>query len=253
MTSTNNMTAYDHYLRGRERFRTFTREGVADAKGEFSKAIAIDPGFARAYGWLGYGHLEEIREGWTADLEESSRSAVENASKGVELAPGDYYTHWNLASVYAGLNMTEKAFDEFNQALALNPNDPDLLVDIADKLSYEGKAEQAIEQIERAMALKIPQWYYWSLGFAHFQERQYERALQALKTMTDPPNTAYLLMVACQAKLGNSPSPDAIKERLLGKDRDWKPDHLDKFPFVNAKDNDHYLSALREAGIPLPN
>jgi tetratricopeptide (TPR) repeat protein len=250
--STQNTTAYEHYVKGRELFRTFTRAGVTAAKSEFSEAIGLDPGLARAYGWLGYVHLEEIQEGWTTDVENSFTSAVELASKGVELAPDDYYTHWNLATIFAGQKETSQAQDEFDRALALNPNEPDLLADIADMLSYQGEPESAIEHMERAMNLKIPQWYYWSLGFAYFQKRQYDEAVTALEKMSDPPNTAYLLLVACKAELGKRTTPEAIMERLLSKDPQWTPDHLDRFPFAKPEDHQHYLDTFKRAGIPVP-
>ena len=214
-TRTLNPAAYDHYLKGREVFRTFSRVGVAAAKSEFAEAIGLDPDFARAYGWLGYVHLEEIQEGWTADVEKSFATAIELGSKGVDLARDDYYTHWNLATIYVGHGEFAAAQKEFDEALVLNPNEADLLADVADMCSYQGQPDEAIEHIERAMHLKIPQWYYWSLGFAHFQRRRYEEAVTALEKMSDPPNTAYLLLVACKARLGRPTSPEGIIERIL--------------------------------------
>lgn len=252
MESMKNQNAYDHYLKGRELFRAYTREGVSAAKSEFSEAIGLDPELARAYGWLGYAHLEEVQEGWTQDVNDSITAAVNLATKGVQLAPDDYYTHWNLATIHLGQKEMQKAQEEFEKAQALNPNEPDLLADIADMLSYQGDPDKAIEHMQRAMGLKIPQWYHWSLGFAYCQKRQYAEAVAALEKMSDPPNTAYLLLVACKAKTGTATAPEAIMERLLNKDPQWTPDHLNRFPFAKAEDQQHYLDILEEAGIPVP-
>jgi len=233
-------------------FRTYGRQGIALAKSEFAEAIGLDPGFARAYGWLGYVHLEEVQEGWSDNVEASFTSAVELASKGVTLAPDDYYTHWNLAAIFTGQGEFGPAQDEFDKALKLNPSDPDLLADLADKCSYEGNPEQAIDLIHQAIGLKVPQWYHWSLGFAHFQNREYDNALSALTKMVDPPNTAYLLTLACKAKLGEPvPDPEAILERLKSRDPDWTSDHLKSFPFDKPEDEQHYLDALTEAGVTI--
>jgi adenylate cyclase len=249
---TQNAIAYNHYVRGRELFKTFTREGVTAAKGEFSEAIGLDSSFARAYGWLGYAHLEDIQEGWSPDVEKSFEYAIEFASQGVELAPEDYYTHWNLATIYAGKKDFELAQKEFDEALARNPNEADLLVDVADMLSYQGRPDEAIEHIERAMQLRIPIWYPWSLAFAYFQMRNYAEAAAALEKISDPPNTAYLLLAGCYAKLGKPISPEAILERLRSKDPQWTPDHLVQFPFATEADQRHYLDTLEQAGIPVP-
>jgi adenylate cyclase len=243
---TENASAYDHYLKGRQLFYTYTRDGIEAAKSEFSEAVRLDPNFAQAFGWLGYVNLQEIQEGWTDDVGKSAALALELAAKGVELAPDDYYTHWNLASIHAGRQEMERALEEYNKALALNPNDADMLAEMADMLSYRGEASKAIEQISQAKALnpKYPDWYDWSLGFAYFQNRQYAEAVTALQRIPDPPNTAYLLLIASKAILGEATPPDEVKQRLLSKDPEWTPDHLSQFPFVKPEDKKHYLDAL---------
>ena len=144
-----------------------------------------------------------------------------------------------------------RALEEYNKALALNSNDADMLADMADMLSYRGEAEKAIEQIERAKELnpRYPDWYDWSLGFAYFQKRQYAEAVTALGKLTDPPNTAYVLLAACKVKLGQPIPRDEIIQRLLSKDPQWTPEHLKQFPFVKPEDQQHYLDALQVAGI----
>jgi tetratricopeptide (TPR) repeat protein len=247
---TQNPIAYSHYQTGRELFRTYGRQAIASAKSEFAEAIAVDPTFARAYGWLAYVHLEEVQEGWSEDPEASFISAVNLANKGVELGEHDYYNHWNLAAVLTGTADFDSANQSFDKALALNSSDPDLLADLADKCSYEGDPDKAIGLMQQAFDLKIPQWYHWSLGFAYFQKRQYADALAALEKMTNPPNTAYLLMIACKVKLEEEiPSPDDILERLKSRDPEWTSDHLSSFPFKKSEDNDHYVGALTEAGV----
>jgi Predicted integral membrane protein len=248
---TANVTAYDRYLKGRHVFYEYTQEAVEAAKAEFSAAIKLDPKFAQAYGWLGYVYLTEVQEGWATDAPSNLSLALQLALRGVELAPDDYYTHWNLASVYAGRKEMDLAMEEYNRAISLNANDADLLAEMADMLSYRGEPQKAIKQIARAKELnpKYPDWYDWSLGFAYFQARDYAQAVAALRRMPDPPNTAYLLLVACKAKLGETTPVDEIKRRLLSKDPEWTPDHLDQYPFVNKEDQKHYLDALRNIGI----
>jgi adenylate cyclase len=249
---TGDASAYDHYLLGRQKFNTYTQDGFEAAKREFSEATRIDPTFAQAYGWKGYVYLAEVQEGWATDVEANLDLALQLASKGVELAPDDYYTHWNLASIYVGRKNMQMALEEYNRALALNPNDADMLAEMADMLSYQGDADKAIEQIKRAMKLnpRYPDWYDWSLGFAYFQDRQYTQAVTALQRIADPPNDAYLLLVASQAMLGQATPPrDEIMQRLLSKGSGWTLDYITQLPFTKPEDRQHYLDALRKAGI----
>jgi adenylate cyclase len=254
VNETSDASAYDHYLKGRQLFYTYTQDGNEAAKLEFADAIRLDQNFARAYGWLGYTHLVDIQEGWTDNAEKSAALALELAHKGVELDPDDYYTHWNLASVYAGRKDMERALGEYNIALALNSNDADMLAEMADLFSYRGEADRAIQQIESAKHLNphYPEWYDWSLGFAHFQKRQYTEAVAALEKMSDPPNTAYLLLVASKAKLGSETPLEQIMSHLRSKDPNWSPEHLNQFPFVKTEDQQHYLDSFRAIGIPVP-
>src|SRR6266852_9130923 len=47
--ATDNLEAYDDYLRGREHFIRFTQEADAQARQMFEKALALDPKYAEAY------------------------------------------------------------------------------------------------------------------------------------------------------------------------------------------------------------
>jgi adenylate cyclase len=250
---TQNPIAFAHYQTGRELFKTYTRQGAAAAKNEFSEAIALDTGFARAYGWLAYVHLEEVQQGWSIDVDKSWVAALDLAAKGVELAPLDYYPHWNYATVLLGHGDFEDAEAEFDKALGLS-SDPDLLADVADKLSYRGDPEAAIKMIDRAIKQKIPQWFYWSKGFAHFLNEEFDKAVDALEEMVDPPNTAYLLLMACKKARGDDdvPSDEAILERLLNRDPEWTPAHLGSFPFEQPQHKTAYKNALGAIGIQVP-
>ena len=54
---TDNLEAYDTFLRGVEYFYRFTKEGNAQARQLFEKAIELDPQYAEAYAWLGSTYL----------------------------------------------------------------------------------------------------------------------------------------------------------------------------------------------------
>ncbi len=244
--------ANGHYQKGRILFRGFTHKDNDAAKGEFDEATKLDPDFARAYGWHAYAHLVDIQEGWTKDVNFSKARALELAIQGVDKDPGDYYTHWNLASIHAGLNDSASALKEYDVAINTSPNDPDLLADRADLHSYLGEPDEAIKKIRQAFALKIPPWYHWSLGFAYFQKGQYADAVAALEMMADPPNTAYVLLEACRAKLGEATPAEKIMERIRSKDPDWTPDHLNQFPFAKPDDRQHYINSMRAIGLAVP-
>ena len=50
---TDNLEAYDYFLRGIESFLRFTKEANAQARQMYEKAVALDPQYAEAYARLG--------------------------------------------------------------------------------------------------------------------------------------------------------------------------------------------------------
>jgi len=51
---TDNLEAYDSFLRGMEYYLRTTKEANAQARQMFEKAVALDPQYAEAYAWLGW-------------------------------------------------------------------------------------------------------------------------------------------------------------------------------------------------------
>ncbi len=244
---TDNPEAYDHYLKGRALFALYTRQGNTDAQKEFARAIQLDPKFARAYAWAGYAALEDYKQGWTDNADQ----AVALATQAVTMDNDDYYTHWTLASVRMELNDMAGARTEYDRAYALNVNDPDLLAERADMLSFEGDTGAAIADIEKAKRLNpsFPDWYNWSLALAYFQARNYEAAVTSLMAMSDLPNEAYLMLAISRAKMGEPLAHDDIMMNLRAKDPGWTPDHLDRMPFARKEDQAHWAEGLALIGV----
>jgi len=70
---TDNLEAYDTFLRGVEYRSRFTQEANAQARQLFEKALALDPQYAEAYhGWLTY--YQEWIWRWSADPQTLERS-----------------------------------------------------------------------------------------------------------------------------------------------------------------------------------
>jgi hypothetical protein len=59
--------AYEHFLRSRERSFHFSREDNTVARNFYSKAIQLDPRSARAYAMLALTYRQEVINGWSED------------------------------------------------------------------------------------------------------------------------------------------------------------------------------------------
>ena len=71
---TDNLEAYDAFLRGLEYHYRFTKEANAQARQLFEKAIALDPQYAEAYAWLGWTYWLEWVFRWSADPQTLERA-----------------------------------------------------------------------------------------------------------------------------------------------------------------------------------
>jgi TolB-like protein/class 3 adenylate cyclase/Tfp pilus assembly protein PilF len=85
---TDNLEAYDYFLRGRASAYRFNFESNNEALDYFSKAIALAPSFALAYARAAACYTDRRSWGWTLS-EGESREAERLARKAVDLDPAD--------------------------------------------------------------------------------------------------------------------------------------------------------------------
>jgi adenylate cyclase len=121
---TENVAAYELYLRGRSHQMRSTREGTRAAVEAFEDALRLDPHYALARAglatasanmWLRFAPEAEIK-GWKESAEREARRALELDSNLAE-------AHEALAAVYRYTEFDwERAIEESRRALELNPN-----------------------------------------------------------------------------------------------------------------------------------
>jgi TolB-like protein/Flp pilus assembly protein TadD/tRNA A-37 threonylcarbamoyl transferase component Bud32 len=111
--------AYEYFLRGRQLFHQFRRKSLEFAREMFAQAIAIDPGFARAYAGLADCHtfLYEKHEASEANLLEADAAS----RKALELDPGSAEAHAARGHALALAHRFEEARPEFEAAVRIAP------------------------------------------------------------------------------------------------------------------------------------
>ena len=145
---TADIRAYDFFLRGRHFFHQFRRKGLALAREMFTRAIEIDPAYARAYAgraWCAaflYMFWESAPQ-HLQEADEASRRALELDS---ELAEA-HAAHGLIAS----LNKDhERAAAEFDAAIRLDPRLFEAYYFQARSFYAQGKLEQAVDWFQQA-------------------------------------------------------------------------------------------------------
>jgi len=141
---TSNIQAYDYYLRGRQFFYQMRRQSLEYARQMFARAIAIDPGYARAYAGVGdccsflYMCLEARK-----DILIEALSACRRA---IELDPQSAVAHASLGLAQFLCRNYEDANREFEAALGL-------CTELFEPYYFYGRSCFAQGQFEKAAAL----------------------------------------------------------------------------------------------------
>jgi adenylate cyclase len=174
---TSSPLAWEHFMRGAELYRRYTKKDNAEARKQFEKAIDLDPLFARAYANLAATHRQDGNMQWTPDRETSEDLAYRLAHQAVELArrelppqPSLPYALEQLGLVLLYQGKHQEASDAADEVVRLNPNSPDGYALGAHVLSYLGKPQEALSKTQEAIRRnpKEPFIYDYYRGHAHF-------------------------------------------------------------------------------------
>ena len=248
-----NMEAYDYFLRGREYQRLFDTTDVDIVKaGEmFEKAIELDPDSPDAYLGLASFHIRTIRRELYDSQQNPLIQVSELTRKALVLAGPSSTTHRALGFVCLHQRQFGQAKTHFERAIALNPNDANLLADVASFSCYLGRAKEAVEILKKAMRLNpnYPDWYSWSLAFAFFTARQYDEALKVLEETHSP--LARRLLAATYAQAGRLEEARAAAKEYLEVNPNFSiKRYMELEPYEDPADLEDYLQGLRKAGLP---
>ena len=199
-----NLQAYDNYLLGIEYKHRFTKEDNQKAHQLLTKAIELDPGFARAYVGLAMADGVAIDNGWTKSRQESLDNMLKAVRTALTLDPSDNQAHLFLGTYYMYVGDLEQSLAEHDKALRLNPNDADALVTSAGDMTWFGRPAQAAELADRAARINpnYPDWYGWGLLLAYFYDGQYDRALAVTRSRLNPDIWDYIYRPLIYAELG---------------------------------------------------
>ena len=149
---TENVEAYEYYLRGRQFFHQWSRTGIQYARRMFERAIDIDPSYAIAYAGIAdccaFLHMY-----W--DSSRTNLEGAETASRNaLDLAPELAETHASRGFALTLRGDYPGAVREFETAIRLNPNLYEAHYLYARAHMQEGKLEEAVRQFMEAARLR---------------------------------------------------------------------------------------------------
>jgi serine/threonine protein kinase/Tfp pilus assembly protein PilF len=177
---TDNKEAFEAYLRGRHYWNTFTEEGFAKALIFYNRAIAIAPDYALAYaGIADYYNLIGVYA--VMPFQETSAAAKEAAQKAVELddSLAEGYAALGFAVLMRDFDWTE-AEKHLSRAVELNPNYVTGRIWYSSFLGIQGKREEALAQVRRALELDpLTPIVSHTLNLTLYYARRFDEAIAA--------------------------------------------------------------------------
>ena len=147
--------AYSMYLQARAAYRA-RGDGVKRSIELYREVLKRDPNYAPA--WSGLCGSLGVLSWWVSEDEKVNTArylseAVEAGERALALAPDSVDTHVMLASVYTHQWRWALADQHFQRALALAPNDAELLASRSNWLAAMGHLDEAIQSAQRATAI----------------------------------------------------------------------------------------------------
>jgi TolB-like protein/DNA-binding winged helix-turn-helix (wHTH) protein/Tfp pilus assembly protein PilF len=179
---TENLEAYDDFLRGGGYYWSFTKAGNAKARQMFEKAIELDPKYADAYSSLGVAYWFGWAFQWIQDPGALGR-AYQLAQKAVALDESLPAAHIALSYIYLYRRQYNQATVEAERIIALDPNSGQGYEALANILGDSGRPAEAIDFVEKAMRLdpKARDFYLFYEGWIYTQMGKYAEAIPMLK------------------------------------------------------------------------
>ncbi len=183
---TQDLAAYDAFLRGRQLMTTRNSEKLERAIQEFKTAVTLDPQFALA--WVGmadsYALLSDYGSLPQSEGRQQQKKAVQRA---LEIDPGLGEAHASMGGVYHFLGQHAAADAAYRKAIELNPNYASAYQWYALRLSQNPlRIDEQLEMIRKAAELDPGSpIIQLNLGMAYLNKGQVDAATRQLERLRE--------------------------------------------------------------------
>jgi adenylate cyclase len=237
----------------------FSRLMEADEARRFAKAaMALDPGIAKAHVVHAMCDVWDVINSRSADPAQSLGSAHAMARQAVELDPRDAEAHAILGMVALFLRRYDDSERRLHTALNINPNLALAFMLGGGFYALSGESEKAHEHLRAALRLNprdpANYWIYAFWGLAAWTASRYDDAAdwarKGIHTYPEFP-TAHRLLAASLSAAGQiERARDAVAALLRIAPGTTIARTRAGVPWKKPEDMEHYLDALRRAGLP---
>ena len=204
---TDNLEAFDDYLRAAEYTGLSTKNGNTQARAWLDKAMELDPHFADAISAEAWTYLLDGWNQWGADPQADFAHARQLGQRALMLDD----TNANALAMLTELDWQQGRYDQAvadgKRAVAINPNYAMGNLALADAFDVDGKPGEALRAAEAAARLDpaARDFYAYQVGMSYVDLGRYAEALSVLKRhLAVYPNSlvGHLAIITAYTELG---------------------------------------------------
>jgi adenylate cyclase len=253
---TENSEALDCVLRARRLLPRASKDAVGDVMSLLSRAVELDPNYARAYSTMAMAHIFDFQNSWG----ETAKDTIEIARQNVEIAlakdPNDAYGHYVHGIVLGYLGQRPRAILEFDKAAELSPNDAAATNAQGVSQLFEGYPDKALPLIEQAIRLDPAgsQQYIHFLGMANMLLGKMETAAALFRErilLVPETDLSRALYASTLGHLGRLDEARAVWRELMQINPKYSfMQHMSRLLFVREQDSALIADGLAKAGLP---
>ena len=247
---TNDLTAYDLYLRALPHWGSFEKSRILQALDLLGQAIERDPHYGPALALAASSHQFLGANDWADDPETNRREGIDLARRALRFSPDDPDV---LASAALALGLFGEdinvAIRLIERSLAFNPSFARGWAWSGILRNCAGQPDLAIEHFETSLRLSPRNRMVignpgTGLGAAHFFNKQFDAAAaNLLASLEQAPSFAvtYRLLASCFAHMGRLDEAREVVERLRAITPVVAPSVI---PYRNPEHRELFLSGL---------
>ena len=252
------LASYECMLRTRQYWRHLDADLHAQVRACLEQATRADPLYADAWAALAMVTIDEARLGFNpADTHgDPVGTGLELAKHAVALAPDTSLPLQALGLAHWLRREPKLSIAAYEQALALNPNDSDILADLGRSYSLIGNWDKGIPLIREAYARNPaqPSWYRIVLALHHYMNGRYDDALTEAQRIDVPDSVLpHAALAMIHGQTGNRAEADREVREILRIDPKFADKAVAEFQRRNITPPTiaRIVDGLRKAGLPV--
>jgi eukaryotic-like serine/threonine-protein kinase len=189
--STSLPEAYQYFVQGRGYLQDSRKpENLTSAEIVFKQALKVDPNYGQAEAGLGQSYWLKYQltkqKQWIAPAQQACTKALDLGNAGAE-------GHMCLGLLEDGTGQYEKAAEQFQQAVQLEPANERAYTSLAGAYQHLNQPDKAEETYKRAISVRPQYWRVYSfLGTFYISQAEYEKAATLFRRATELDPDSYV-------------------------------------------------------------